>query len=216
MNVSSGTATLTMRTFALPVRATSATRTATRVRVRSLPAVVATVRLLSIFSTFLVIGASSFGGGVTGHLREHLVRRRQWLTEDEFLAALEISQVLPGLNSTNLATVAGDKLAGLPGAVLAVLGLVLPGVLSILALGALYVAFGTHTQALQFLKGASAAAVGLMLATTLEVGRRPMRRPDGVLLAGLTFVLSAALKLSLPQVLLVLGPISLWWHRRRP
>lgn len=215
MNVSSSTAVLTMRTFVLPARATSVTRTATRVRIRRLPAVEATVRLLSIFSTFLVIGASSFGGGVTGHLREHLVRRRQWLSEDEFLAALEISQVLPGLNSTNLSTVAGDKLAGLPGALLAVLGLVLPGVLSIIALGALYVAFGTHTQALLFLKGASAAAVGLMLATTLEVGKRPMRRKDGVVLALMTFLLSAGLQLTLPQVLLVLGPISLWWHKRR-
>jgi len=214
MNVSSSTATLTMRTFALPARASSVTRTATRVRVRRLPAVEATVRLLSIFSTFLVIGASSFGGGVTGHLREHLVRRRQWLSEEEFLGALEISQVLPGLNSTNLSTVAGDKLAGLPGAILAVAGLVLPGVLGILALGTLYMAFGTQAKALLFLKGASAAAVGVMLATTLEVGKGPMRRTAGVVLALLTFLMSAGLKLPLPQVLLLLAPPALWWYRR--
>ena len=218
MNVSSSTAVLTLHSVGLPVRASSVTRAASRiarVQVRTLPAVEATVRLLSIFSTFLVIGASSFGGGVTGHLREHLVRRRAWLTEDEFLGALEISQVLPGLNSTNLSTVVGDRLAGLPGAILAVLGLILPGTLSILGLGTLYMTYGNQAQALAFLRGASAAAVGLMLATTLQVGKKPMRRADGTFLAALTFWLSAFVKLSLPQVLLLVGLPSLAWHGRR-
>ena len=55
------------------------------------------VSLAKLFGVFFYIGATSFGGGVIAYLREHLVSRQKWLDERHFLAALEISQTVPGL-----------------------------------------------------------------------------------------------------------------------
>ena len=74
------------------------------------------VRLDLLFRTFLVLGATSFGGGGVASLREALVTERGWLDDEEFLGALEPSQTLPGLNATNMSVIVGDRLRGLPGA----------------------------------------------------------------------------------------------------
>ena len=85
------------------------------------------VSLGALFSTFFVLGATSFGGGVVAYLREALVTTRRWLDDDEFLADLELSQTLPGLNATNMSIIVGDRLRGLAGATVAFLGMTLPG-----------------------------------------------------------------------------------------
>ena len=87
-----------------------------------------------IFRVFAKIGITSFGGGLVAYLRDALVTDKKWMDEGEFLAALEIGQTLPGLNSVNVAIIAGRKLAGPQGAVAAALGLILPGVLLLLVL----------------------------------------------------------------------------------
>src|ERR1700687_4846193 len=98
----------------------------------------APVSLGMIFRTFLTGGAISFCGGVVGSLREYTVSDTKWLDDDAFLDALEISQTLPGLNAVNMSVIIGDKLRGIPGAAVAVLGLVLPGVIVIMGLGAVW------------------------------------------------------------------------------
>lgn len=60
------------------------------------------VSLGKLFRVFGLIGLTSFGGGIVAYLRRALVDKEKWLDEDGFMAALEISQTLPGLNSTNM------------------------------------------------------------------------------------------------------------------
>jgi chromate transporter len=76
---------------------------------------VKTVSVHQIFLEFLLIGATSFGGGVVAYLRSGLVAKRHWLDDKEFLELLSISQTLPGLNATNMATLVGDRLGGVAG-----------------------------------------------------------------------------------------------------
>jgi chromate transporter len=56
-----------------------------------------TVTLGEIFSAFLLIGATSFGGGVVAYLRSGLVDKQGWLDDTELVELLSISQTLPGL-----------------------------------------------------------------------------------------------------------------------
>src|SRR5260370_6842060 len=63
-----------------------------------------------IFWVFLVMGATSLGGGVVGYLRTGLVVRERWLDDVTFVELLSISQTLPGLNATNMAILVGDRL----------------------------------------------------------------------------------------------------------
>lgn len=95
------------------------------------------VSLWGIFLAFAKIGATSFGGGIVAYLRDALVEEHQWVDDDEFLAALEIGQTLPGLNATNIAVIVGRKLHGAPGATAAALGMLLPGTLAVMVLGVL-------------------------------------------------------------------------------
>ena len=61
-----------------------------------------------IFGAFLLIGATSFGGGVVAFLREGLVAKHRWVDDEQFISMLSISQTLPGLNATNMAVLVGD------------------------------------------------------------------------------------------------------------
>ena len=82
------------------------------------------VPLRDIFRVFFTIGASSFGGGVTGWMHRITVGQRGWLTNEKFLAGLALGQVLPGANVSNMAVYIGQVLRGPLGAVVA-LGAVL-------------------------------------------------------------------------------------------
>ena len=85
------------------------------------------VTLGRLFWVFFVLGATSFGGGVVAYLRQALVVRERWLDDESFLSGLELSQTLPGLNATNMSIYMGERLRGIPGALVALLGMCLPG-----------------------------------------------------------------------------------------
>src|SRR6516162_9752558 len=78
--------------------------------------------VLQIFLEFLLIGATSFGGGVVAYLRNGLVANRRWIDDKQFVELLSISQTLPGLNATNMAILVGDRLRGAWGALAAICG----------------------------------------------------------------------------------------------
>ena len=171
------------------------------------------VSLGAIFSTFLVIGATSFGGGMVAYLREMLVSRRRWLDDESFITALEIGQTLPGLNSTNISIIVGDSLRGVPGAVAAFLGIILPGTLVLLTVGVLY---GLQSESPAFtavLDGAGAAAVGLLVAVTLQLARREVAGVIDVLLVLVTVIAVSVLHVALPIVLAVVGAAAVWVYR---
>ena len=117
------------------------------------------VSLGRIFSVFALIGVTSFGGGIVAYLRRSLVEKEKWLDAEEFMAALEISQTLPGLNSTNMSVIVGRKLRGAAGAVVAVLGMILPGAIIVTALGFAYVALRHDPKVALVLAGVASAAV---------------------------------------------------------
>jgi len=169
----------------------------------------------AIFSTFLVIGSVSFGGGMVAYLREMLVGRRRWVNDDEFLAALEIGQTLPGLNSTNVSILVGDQLRGVPGAVAAFLGVMLPGAVILLVVGMLYGVHGERPGVARVLDGAGAAAVALLAVVTVQLGRKQLAGVVDLALVLATVVAISGLRLPLLVVLGLLGPLAVWLYRPR-
>jgi chromate transporter len=171
------------------------------------------VGLGEIFLTFLVIGATSFGGGVVAYLRQALVTQKEWLDDDQFMSALEISQTLPGLNATNMSVLVGSRLRGVPGAVAAFVGMCLPGSALLFVLGSLYGQHGAKPAVNAALDGVAAAATGLLLATTYQLGRKELGGVVDLIFVALTTVAVSVLKLSLPITLFTLGPLAIWWYR---
>jgi len=173
------------------------------------------VSLIEIFRAFLVLGGTSFGGGVIAYLREALVVREKWLDDETFLAGIELSQMLPGLNAMNMSVYVGERLRGASGAVVACLGMMLPGTVVVMALGVLLTGRGRVIDVSTVLVGVGAAAVGLLLETTWKIARPAIQSATDVAIVAATFVAIAYLKLPLLAVLLTLGPIAVAIYRPR-
>jgi chromate transporter len=171
--------------------------------------------LADIFKVFLTAGAVSFGGGVLAYLREFLVRDHGWLDDDDFLDALEVSETLPGLNSVNMSVIVGDRMRGAVGAVVAVVGLMLPGMVVMMTLGVLWEQQRHNPEVGHFLVGVAASAVGLLLTVTLQLGHKQFVRPLDLMLIAVTFIAVSVFKVSLGWVLLMLGPVAIWLYRPR-
>jgi chromate transporter len=173
----------------------------------------ARVSLGLIFWTFLTAGAISFGGGVVAYLREYAVSDTKWLDDESFLDALEISQTLPGLNAVNMSVIIGDNLRGIPGAIVAVAGLVLPGVVVIMGLGAFWQEQSHNPQVKAFLIGVAAAAVGLLSTVTLQLGHKQFVKPLDLAIIAATFIAVSILRVPLYIVLVVVGSAAVLLYR---
>ena len=169
--------------------------------------------LKDLFIQFFIIGVVSFGGGIIAYERILLVEKRKWLSADEFMAYLAISQTMPGLNSVNLAVISGDHLRGALGAITATIGLILPGSIFVLAVGIIYANAADHPLVNYVLAGIAAAATGLLAAITYKIGSDHWRHMQSLLIIICTFLLMSIAKLSLPYVILIMAPISLYLYR---
>ena len=168
-----------------------------------------------IFRAFFRIGVTSFGGGLVAYLRDEIVTKKAWMTPDDFLAALEIGQTLPGLNSVNVAIITGRRLAGARGAISAATGLVIPGAVILVILGLLYVRFRDNRDVAAALAGIAAAAVGLLLQVTLKIGAKQFLNPLDLVFVLLTFVLVGLYHVSLPVALFLIAPFAIILRRPR-
>ena len=93
-------------------------------------------RRLSLFLTFLKIGAFTFGGGyaMIALLEHELIEKKGWIGHDEFLDMAAIAESTPGPVAVNAATYVGFHVAGVSGAALATLAVCLPSFLIIFAI----------------------------------------------------------------------------------
>jgi chromate transporter len=172
--------------------------------------------VLQIFLEFLLIGATSFGGGVVAYLRNGLITKRGWLDDKSFVELLSISQSLPGLNSTNMAILVGDRLRGLSGAIAGIVGMCLPGGLLMFAVGMVYREHGDHPLATAALKGVAAAAVGLILATAAQLGKKSLEHRADFVFVIATILGVNRLHFSVLTVLVAVGIVATIWYRPRP
>jgi len=175
----------------------------------------ARVALGAIFFEFLIIGAISFGGGLIAYLRNSLVIKRRWIDDLTYVEMLSISQSLPGPYSVNVGVFVGDRLRGMAGAIAAVAGLCLPGALFMCAVGVAYGVHGGRPEVAAMLHRVAAAAVGLVAAIVVQVGRESIKRPSDVLFVMVVVIGVYLLHLRVPYVLLGVGAMALWWHRPR-
>ncbi len=165
--------------------------------------------LRALVLTFAKLGLTSFGGGLSGWIMHEFVRVTRWMSEDEFLTGLAMSQALPGVNVVNLAIWIGYRLGGGAwGALLCTLAITMPPMLVVIVLALGYSLLSRYPWTHLALEGAAAAAIGLMVSMGIRAARRNLRslRPAAVMLA----VLVAVGVLKLPTMLAVgvMGPIS--------
>lgn len=121
--------------------------------------------LWQLFTTFFQIGMFSIGGGyaVIPMIRDQVVVHQGWITQKTFADIITLSQMTPGPLAINTSTFVGLQIAGIPGAVTATLGCMIPGVAAALLL---HLFFQRHKHSLyvsEVLEGLKAASVGLIM-----------------------------------------------------
>jgi chromate transporter len=173
------------------------------------------VTLLSLIGAFGTIGLTSFGGARAAYFRHALVIARRWIDEEQFLEGLTVSQILPGPNISNLSVYLGHRLRGVAGSALATLSVLLPGAVAILVLAVLYFRHGNIPAIPALFRGVGAAAVGLSIATTFQVGIKGLRGARDYVIVCITFAAIAFLKVPLLLPLVTIAPISIWLWRPR-
>ena len=125
--------------------------------------------LLQLLLSFLQIGLLSIGGGYAALpiIQDQVVAMHGWLSMREFADILTISQMTPGPIAINAASFVGTKIAGLPGALVASLGVVLPIVLT---LSFLYYKYRQLDAIQAVLKGLRPAVVALIASAGVPLG----------------------------------------------
>lgn len=147
-------------------------------------------QLDTLFFTFLKIGSVLYGSGyvLLAFLRADFVVRLGWLTDQQLIDAVAIGQLTPGpLSST--ATLIGYVLGGVPGAILATVGIFLPAFIFVAISSPIIPRLQQSPWARGFLDGVNVASLALMAAVTGELGAAALTDWYAILLAGVTAIL---------------------------
>lgn len=119
--------------------------------------------LYKVFFTFLKISTFTLGGGYAMvPVMQWEAKKLGWVTEDDFYRDLSVAQSIPGPIAFNTAVMIGKRVAGVFGAFLAGLAIVLPPFFAIVAVASLIKPFSNNIYVQGFLKGCYAAVIGLV------------------------------------------------------
>lgn len=166
--------------------------------------------LSDLVCTFAKIGCLSFGGPAAqiALMHKELVDSRKWLSEQDFLSGLSFCMLLPGPEAMQLATYSGWRLRGTLGGLIAGLLFVLPGALVILALGAIYVAYGDVPVVQTLFLGVKAAVLAIVLEALIKVAKRAFKSSLHWALAIASFIAIFVFALPFPAVISVAALIG--------
>ncbi|SEB35992.1 chromate transporter [Rhodococcus jostii] len=156
---------------------------------------------------WFLISLQTFGGpaGQIAVMQRTLVDEKRWIGQKRFLHALNYCMLLPGPEAQQLAIYTGWLLNGTLGGLIAGVLFVLPGMLAMLGLAAIYVAFGATTIVLAIFAGIAPAVLAVVVQAVTRVSKRALTRPAHVVIAVCAFLALALFAVPFPIVILVAG-----------
>ncbi len=167
---------------------------------------------------WFAISLQTFGGpaGQIAVMQRTLVDDKRWIGQRRFLHAMNYCMLLPGPEAQQLATSVGWLLHGTRGGLVAGGFFVLPGVLALLALSAVYVAFGSTVAVSALFAGLAPAVLAIVVQAVIRVGRRALTGPALVALAVASFLALFLFAVPFPVVVLAAGLAGWALGRWRP
>ena len=166
--------------------------------------------LWKIFVSTLYLSAFTFGGGyvIVTLMKKKFVDEYHWIGEDELVA---IAQSSPGAIAVNGAIVVGYKLLGIPGALVAILGTILPPFVIIAAISVCYNVFRSNFFVAQMLSGMQAGVGAVIASVTYDMGAPIVKEKDPmslVIMLG-AFLAACILEINVVYIVIVCGLIGL-------
>lgn len=147
----------------------------------------------SLFITFAKVGVMTFGGGyaMLPILQREIVEKKRWATENELADYFAIGQCTPGIIAVNTATFVGQKKAGVPGGILATLGLVFPSYVIIVILASLISNFADALYVQYAFRGIRICVCVLIFNSVRKLGKKALvdwpTTVIGIVVAALAF-----------------------------
>lgn len=134
-------------------------------------------RLIELAALFLRLGFTAFGGPAAhiAMMHDEVVKRRRWLTDQEFLDLLGVTNLIPGPNSTEMSIHIGFRRAGWLGLIVGGTCFILPAMLIVMGLAWMYQVYGATPTATWLLYGVKPVMVAIVLLAILDLGRKAVQ-----------------------------------------
>ena len=162
---------------------------------------------LDIFTCFAKIGAFTIGGGyaMIPIIQKEVVDKRGWISEEDFMDVLAISQSAPGILAVNISIFLGHKLRGPRGSIVATLGSTLPSFTIILLIAMFFAGYQDNPTVMAIFKGIRPVVVSLIAVPMINMAKKAKLNFFTGALAVLTALLIIFLKVSPLYILLVVA-----------
>lgn len=172
---------------------------------------------LSLFWEFFKVGLFTIGGGMAmiPQLQQVAVNDKKWLTEDEMIDCIAVSQSLPGVIAINSATFIGRKRGGIRGALSATLGVVMPSFIIILLAVTVLGFIGDNRYVAGAFTGIKAAVCGLILVTVAKLGKQILKGPFQWIVAVCAFAAIAIFSVNVVWVIIAGGVAGIIYNAVR-
>ena len=136
-------------------------------------------RLAEVATLFLKLGTIAFGGPAAhiAMMHDEAVKRRKWLSDQQFLDLVGATNLIPGPNSTEMAIYIGFLRAGWKGLIIGGLCFIVPAMLIVLLLAHIYVRYGAMPQAKWLLYGIKPVVISIIVQALWNLGRKAIKGP---------------------------------------
>ncbi|MEA4927176.1 MAG: chromate transporter [Candidatus Limiplasma sp.] len=167
--------------------------------------------------SFITIGVMTFGGGyaMLPMLTREIVDKHHWATQDELLDYFAIGQCTPGVIAVNTATFIGYRRKGVPGAIVATAGVVLPSFAIILIIASFLTNFMHIAWIAHAFAGIRIAVCALIASTVWQLAKRSANTWFKAAIAVVAFVLVAIVNLSPVYVTIAFAVFGALYYGRK-
>lgn len=167
-------------------------------------------RTLNLFLTFFKIGAFTFGGGyaMVGLIHKEMVEKKKWIGDEEMLDIIAIAESTPGVIALNTATYVGAKVAGVLGAFVASIAVMLPSIAIITGISFAIEEFGSNKYVKWAFLGIRSAVAALILNAAIKLSKNNEKKLVCYVVMGIALVLallSTFEVIALDMVFIILG-----------
>lgn len=161
--------------------------------------------LVRLFLSMLIISAFTFGGGfvIVTLMKRKFVDELNWIGEEEMMDLIALAQSSPGAIAVNAAMLIGRRVAGFPGMMAALTGTILPPIVILSAVSAIYEVFSTNPYVAVTLKGMQAGVAAVIAGVVFDLWKKETRSFFHMVIMLAAFLLSAVIKVN--AVFVILG-----------
>jgi chromate transporter len=161
-------------------------------------------RLTEVARLFLKLGMTAFGGPAAhiAMMHDEIVKRRKWLSDQQFLDLVGATNLIPGPNSTEMAIHIGFLRAGWPGLIMGGICFIVPAMLIVLFLAWVYVRFGATPQAEWLLYGIKPVVIAIIVQALWSLGQKAVK---GALTAAVAVIVIILYFMGVNEIALLFG-----------